>query len=340
MRFLSFSDSFLLKCIIESNFRNYFTHNRKVIKIANAFSGGIFLCVALLHLLPESTEIFNDYLQQFNKNHEKNPEKNHEINENPKIKLYTMNYSMNYFASYFNKNITRSNHTEIDFDSIYLRHSHDEDKRYFPISFLIAFLGYTLILMSEKILFAGDDEPNADKSDEDLEKSQDELSYNNNYSLTTSNMAKSQDDNLARQFSNTVFPSSNAHYTTTKELDTRPIKYDNQADRKVSKLFPIIDTDKNTNKTNNNTNYYNCVSLKAEKEVSLTRRQRNILPTLNSKRGRINSFLDSFKLENKEKTEEDFKNLFTNIGRISNILQLNDSKNKLKLREKYCENKY
>jgi zinc transporter 1/2/3 len=50
---------------------SYFTTNYKLIGVANAFSGGIFLCVALLHLLPESTEIFEEY---FDKNHQDNPE--------------------------------------------------------------------------------------------------------------------------------------------------------------------------------------------------------------------------------------------------------------------------
>ena len=39
---------------------SYFKSNLKIIGIANAFSAGIFLSVALVHLLPESTEKFNE----------------------------------------------------------------------------------------------------------------------------------------------------------------------------------------------------------------------------------------------------------------------------------------
>lgn len=39
---------------------SYFKTNLKLIGVANAFSAGIFLSVALVHLLPESTERFND----------------------------------------------------------------------------------------------------------------------------------------------------------------------------------------------------------------------------------------------------------------------------------------
>jgi zinc transporter 1/2/3 len=56
---------YLLKCkdFFIIILRTYFTTNFKFIGIANAFSGGIFLSVALLHLLPESAEIFEEYFQ-------------------------------------------------------------------------------------------------------------------------------------------------------------------------------------------------------------------------------------------------------------------------------------
>lgn len=82
--------------------RSYFTTNYKLIGIANSFSGGIFLCVALLHLLPESAEIFEEYFEH-----------------------------------------TESNEVHND------KHVH----KHFPISFLLAFVGYTIILIIEKVMF-------------------------------------------------------------------------------------------------------------------------------------------------------------------------------------------
>ena len=92
------------KCILRIDFRRKEFKNIKIIGIANAFSGGIFLSVGLLHLLPESTETFNNYIDKY--------------------------YSA---ASH--------------------KHSHEEKESHFPISFLLAFIGYCLILLVEKIIF-------------------------------------------------------------------------------------------------------------------------------------------------------------------------------------------
>jgi zinc transporter ZupT len=111
-----------------------------LIGIANAFSGGIFLCVALLHLLPESSEIFEEY-----------------------------------------------------FD-----HPHEQDEKehkHFPMSFLLALCGYSLILMIEKVIFEShshlevdDEEDLNNESGEENQNLLDEevqmVNVNNTYNIT------------------------------------------------------------------------------------------------------------------------------------------------------------
>lgn len=38
-----------------------FRENKMVLALANAFSGGLFLAVGILHLLPEAAENFDNY---------------------------------------------------------------------------------------------------------------------------------------------------------------------------------------------------------------------------------------------------------------------------------------
>ena len=42
-------------------FRKSFKENPRLMSYSKAFSGGLFLCVGLLHLLPEANENFNEY---------------------------------------------------------------------------------------------------------------------------------------------------------------------------------------------------------------------------------------------------------------------------------------
>ena len=132
----------LLKCkYLLTFFRSYFTNNYKLIGIANSFSGGIFLCVALLHLLPESTEIFEKH--------------------------------------YTHKN--NEGHT-------------DKDEKHFPISFLLAFCGYTIILLIEKVISPSHSHHSCEEDDESLDDHKEHkedykppqniINVNNNYNIT------------------------------------------------------------------------------------------------------------------------------------------------------------
>lgn len=41
-----------------------FKENKMVLALSNAFSGGLFFAVGILHLLPEAAENFNDYYEE------------------------------------------------------------------------------------------------------------------------------------------------------------------------------------------------------------------------------------------------------------------------------------
>jgi len=41
-----------------------FKENPRLMSYSKAFSGGLFLCVGLLHLLPEANENFNEYYEE------------------------------------------------------------------------------------------------------------------------------------------------------------------------------------------------------------------------------------------------------------------------------------
>jgi zinc transporter 1/2/3 len=126
--------------------RSYFTTSFKLIGIANSFSGGIFLCVALLHLLPESAEIFEEYFE----------------------------------------------HTSVEDDEGNAITVH----KHFPISFLLAFTGYTIILIIEKVIF--DSHTHLDADDDEAENLEDakledkivdereiqQVNVNNNFNIT------------------------------------------------------------------------------------------------------------------------------------------------------------
>lgn len=60
--FLFFFEGFLIGII--PLFCSAFSENPKVLGIANAFSGGIFLAIALMHILPEQVEGWGEYREE------------------------------------------------------------------------------------------------------------------------------------------------------------------------------------------------------------------------------------------------------------------------------------
>lgn len=194
---------------------SYFTTNYKLLGISNAFSGGIFLCVAMLHLLPESTEIFDNML-------------------------------------------TKEDHDEEE--------GHHHSNR-FPISFLIAVLGYSLILFIEKIIFDHGNHEHQDAADEEEDK--DIVDEMDNRKILESNLVK-------RDF--TVQPSFQMN---------RPNK---------SKI-----------------------SMKINSNISDTLTSPSASNLSKSKHVRINEYLETFKVSNNN--EEQFKQLFSNAGKISFMIR-------------------
>jgi zinc transporter 1/2/3 len=58
---------FIITALLEAFFMGiipvkckYFKESPKVLGIANAFSGGVFISICLMHIMPEQTEHFND----------------------------------------------------------------------------------------------------------------------------------------------------------------------------------------------------------------------------------------------------------------------------------------
>jgi len=135
--------------------------------IANAFSGGIFLCIALLHLLPESAEIFDDYYEHLASANE---------------------------TGIFN------NSTQSGIEVV-------KEKPHFPISFLLAFCGYTLILMFEKIIF----DAHTKLIEEEDESEEIENEEENDFEGQNKNMTK-----LIRQISSNKLSLKNVQPDTSK----------------------------------------------------------------------------------------------------------------------------
>ena len=82
-----------------------------VLGIANAFSGGVFIAIAFMHIMPEQTSSYASYRQS------KDDDDKMVYGQNP------------------------------------LRDDDDDDDDYFPLPFLLVVLGYTFILLIDKVIF-------------------------------------------------------------------------------------------------------------------------------------------------------------------------------------------
>ena len=94
----------------------WWKNSMSVLGIANAFSGGVFLAIAFLHVLPEVAHQYADYMD---------PHHHDEYNSNPIYQGLIKNQN--------------------------LRHGDGEE--YFPLPFALAFLGYAFILLIDKVVF-------------------------------------------------------------------------------------------------------------------------------------------------------------------------------------------
>lgn len=97
--------------------------NMSVIGLANAFSGGIFLAIALIHILPEAAEEYQEYIHETEHDHSEDvvfvPSDPFDWPENSRRNL----------------------------------HGGGVESAGFPLPFFIVFLGYALILFIDKVAF-------------------------------------------------------------------------------------------------------------------------------------------------------------------------------------------
>lgn len=241
---------YLLKCkdFFIIILRTYFTTNFKFIGIANAFSGGIFLSVALLHLLPESAEIFEEYFQ----------------------------------------------------DKTSINEEGETVKKHFPASFVLAFVGYTIILTLEKVIF--DSHTHSDFDDDDFEDIEGNKSAI--FEKRLENEKEIHQVNVNNNF-NFIIPVGEL-----KKNSFQLSKDDNT---------PNSHSNKNENNLKQYLEYNNY--LYNQTDV----RTRSISILSKGKRDRIKSYLETFKLDTLERNEEHFKNLFSTSGKITNMLMDKDS---------------
>lgn len=87
--------------------------NPRFMSMANAFSGGLFLAIALVHILPEAVEGYEEYL------HDHDPT-NTTVPLMPARKMRTL---------------------------------HGDGGGHFPLPFVLVFAGYTFILLVDKVMF-------------------------------------------------------------------------------------------------------------------------------------------------------------------------------------------
>jgi hypothetical protein len=325
-----------------------------MIGIANAFSGGIFLCVALLHLLPESTEIFNEYFEQRAINLIRN--------------LNITNQGGNNSVSETESNLNEP-----------------QEIKKFPISFLLAFIGYTIILMIEKIIFDTHEHLEGDDDDEEKDpyplfelkeevynpENDESIKISNQVSLETiCNIPNDKSESLLKSAS-TNRNSINREFNSGQSNKTKNYKksgYNLTINTNLNISDNIIQEEKTPKNHLNMQPSLNQIN--AEKEnvinslnmktapMTTTARKPNLrfgtqiyragdLPLNDgryplrsehpsklgsisiyskAKRDRINSYLESFKVDSVDKKEQDFKNLFSAAGKMSCILITNDSK--------------
>jgi len=220
--------------------RSYFTTNYKIIGIANAFSGGIFLSVALLHLLPESTEIFHEFFNSKNQ-------------------------------------------------------GDDAKQKKFPISFLLCFLGYTFILMLEKVIC--DSHSHVDKnSQENNNEKEFEKDYENKIVFEN----KIENDNVAHN--NKL---SEKDYYRMEKNSLHQIDEESPNINFTGIYHKLTFTDDSDKKP------FTEESVKSKESFSLYSVSRN---------DRITNYLQTFKVEGEKEKEEHFKNLFSTAGKISTAL--------------------
>ena len=113
---ITWFEAFLMGLLPVVNKR--FTDSPKCLGLANSFSGGIFIAIALMHIMPEQAAAWTTYMAT----KEKKPAEPATLNEGGGLPLIVL-------------------------------HGGDGDEGGFPLPFLLMLSGYTLILLVDKVLF-------------------------------------------------------------------------------------------------------------------------------------------------------------------------------------------
>ncbi len=276
---------------------------------------------------------------------------------------------------------TRNNLTSTTILSeIEISSNNSQEVKKFPISYLLAFIGYTIILMIEKILFDTHD-PIQEEEEEEEEEDDDEDEEKDPYPLFE----------LKEEFSN-IFNGENITKPCNKS-DLQSFKKKESVLRSASTIRNSINKEFNSGQSYKTKNYrksvYNLTkntnlnySVKGIQEGKLPTNQLNIQSCSNKidlekenflnttpskpsmklgtqfyragesqqndgrfalrsaypskhasisnnskqKRDRINTYLECYKIDSVEKKEQEFKNLFSAVGKMSFILKSQDCK--------------
>jgi zinc transporter ZupT len=115
--------------------------NKTFMGLANAFSGGLFLAIALVHVLPEVTEEYNHIME----------EKNKPANIGLESSLGGMIVQhINHLHLLVNGVMQDS---EMHPFSSHPQLTHGEGSAPFPLPFVLVFAGYSFILIIDRVMF-------------------------------------------------------------------------------------------------------------------------------------------------------------------------------------------
>lgn len=132
----------------------------------NCFAAGIFISMALIHILPEAVEMHVTFFNNRNIEHDDHHDNDHSLHDhNDEHEHDHDDHNHNHEDGHSNSESLEDSHGDQDHDHDHNHdthghglnndHSHDEhdhDSHLFPLPYLLVFLGYSLMLFLDKIL--------------------------------------------------------------------------------------------------------------------------------------------------------------------------------------------
>ena len=117
--------------------------SKTFMSMANAFSGGLFLAIALVHILPEVIEQYNDLMK-----------KDEDVKVGLEIPLHLQAGAL--LVQHLSHFHLLLNGTLFDSESEPYTHpslGHSDGKAPFPLPYILVFTGYTFILIIDRVMF-------------------------------------------------------------------------------------------------------------------------------------------------------------------------------------------